>query len=60
MKDKNRNIWIVALDSITFRFNSKESAFAFVDFVKEAWEGYLDGRHDNLEVCVFGTEQRGG
>ncbi len=58
MKDKKIAGWGVSIDSIIFRFNSKESALAFVDFIKTAWDGYLDGRRDDLDVRVFWIERR--
>lgn len=58
MKDKKIAGWGVSIDSIIFRFNSKESAMAFVDFVKMAWDGYLDNRKDDLDVRVFWIERR--
>ena len=58
MKDKKIAGWGVSIDSIIFRFNSQESAMAFVDFVKMAWNGYLDNRKDRLDVRVFWIEER--
>lgn len=58
IKDKNIAGWGVSVDSIIFRFNSQESAMAFVDFVKMAWDGYLDNRKDRLDVRVFWIEER--
>lgn len=58
MKDKKIAGWGVSIDSIIFRFNSKESAMAFVDFIKTAWNGYLDNRKDDLDVRVFWIERR--
>lgn len=58
MKDKKIAGWGVSIDSIIFRFNTKESAMAFVDFIKTAWDGYLDNRKDRLDVRVFWIEER--
>lgn len=58
IKDKNIAGWGVSVDSIIFIFNSQESAMAFVDFVKMAWDGYLDNRKDHLDIRVFWIEER--